>query len=257
MAGVRWCGMSAGALKTLAVLSACILWSPASGAAEYRLDVGDVLEISVAGVPDLRQRVSVELDGNISFPSLGTLEVGGLAPSEVRAKIQAILPTKVFRQRGPDGRDNVVVLDPDQITVSVVEYRPIYVNGDVSKPGEQVYRPRMTVRQAIAQAGGYEIMRFRMNNPFLEAADLRGEYESLWTDFAKEQARIWRLKAELGETNITPEFLHSSGVVSKNVMIKILGDGELKSALTVKAHKFSKSAQEKITKAGGKFEVIQ
>src|ERR1700757_416583 len=87
MAGVRWCGMSAGALKTLAVLSACILWSPASGAAEYRLDVGDVLEISVAGVPDLRQRVSVELDGNISFPSLGTLEVGGLAPSEVRAKI--------------------------------------------------------------------------------------------------------------------------------------------------------------------------
>jgi polysaccharide export outer membrane protein len=188
-------------LKTLAVLLAWLLCSPVSGAAEYRLDVGDALEISVAGVPDLRQRVTVELDGNISFPLLGTLEVGGLAPSEVRAKIQAILPTKVFRQRGPDGRDNVVVLDPDQITVNVVEYRPVYVNGDVSKPGEQVYRPRMTVRQAIAQAGGYEIMRFRMNNPFLESADLRSEYESLWTDFAKEQAHIWRMKAELGETN--------------------------------------------------------
>jgi polysaccharide export outer membrane protein len=201
MAGVRCCSVSAAALKTLAVLSVWILWPPASGAAEYRLDVGDVLEISVAGVPDLRQRVSVELDGNISFPLLGTLEVGGLAPSEVRAKIQAILPTKVFRQRGPDGRDNVVVLDPDQITVNVVEYRPVYVNGDVSKPGEQVYRPRMTVRQAIAQAGGYEVMRFRMNNPFLESADLRSEYESLWTDFAKEQAHIWRMKAELGETN--------------------------------------------------------
>jgi polysaccharide export outer membrane protein len=201
MAGVRWYSLSAGALKTLAVLSAWLLWSPVSGAAEYRLDVGDVLEISVAGVPDLRQRVTVELDGNISFPLLGTLEVSGLAPSEVRAKIQAILPTKVFRQRGPDGRDNVVVLDPDQITVNVVEYRPVYVNGDVSKPGEQVYRPRMTVRQAIAQAGGYEIMRFRMNNPFLESADLRSEYESLWTDFAKEQAHMWRMKAELGETN--------------------------------------------------------
>jgi len=201
MVGVQWRGVSAGPLKILAVLSIWLLWFPASRAAEYRLDVGDVLEISVAGVPDLRQRVTVELDGNISFPLLGTLEVAGLAPSEVRAKIQAILPTKVFRQRGTDGRDNVVVFDPDQITVNVVEYRPVYVNGDVTKPGEQVYRPRMTIGQAIAQAGGYEIMRFRMNNPFLESADLRSDYESLWTDFAKEQARIWRLKAELGEPN--------------------------------------------------------
>ena len=38
--------------------------------------------------------------------------------------------------------------------------------------------------------------------------------------------------------------------------VKVLGDGELTVALTVHAHKFSKSAQEKITKAGGKFEVL-
>jgi large subunit ribosomal protein L15 len=38
--------------------------------------------------------------------------------------------------------------------------------------------------------------------------------------------------------------------------LKVLGDGELTIALTVYAHKFSKSAQEKITKAGGKFEVL-
>jgi polysaccharide export outer membrane protein len=200
MAGVRWRDVSAATFRTFAILSAWFIWSSTCAAAEYRLDVGDVLEIAVAGIPDLRQRVTVELDGNISFPLLGTLEVSGLPTSEVRAKIQAILPTKVFRQRGPDGRDNVVVLDPDQITVNVVEYRPVYVNGDVSKPGEQVYRPRMTIGQAIAQAGGYEIMRFRMNNPFLESADLRSEYESLWTDFAKEQAHTWRMKAELGET---------------------------------------------------------
>ena len=38
--------------------------------------------------------------------------------------------------------------------------------------------------------------------------------------------------------------------------IKVLGDGELKSSLTVQAHKFSKSAQEKITQAGGKVEIL-
>jgi len=61
---------------------------------------------------------------------------------------------------------------------------------------------------------------------------------------------------ELGEKNITPELLVKNGLAGKNDLIKILGDGELKSALTVQAHKFSKSAQEKIAKAGGKVEVI-
>jgi large subunit ribosomal protein L15 len=65
-----------------------------------------------------------------------------------------------------------------------------------------------------------------------------------------------RLEA-LGETEITPEVLKKAGVVHTKKPIKILGSGELKTALTVRAHKFSKSAQEKITKAGGKFEVLQ
>jgi large subunit ribosomal protein L15 len=62
--------------------------------------------------------------------------------------------------------------------------------------------------------------------------------------------------AELGEKSITPEILVKHGLASKNDLIKILGDGELKSALTVQAHKFSKSAEEKIGKAGGKIEVL-
>src|ERR1700757_3887319 len=61
----------------------------------------------------------------------------------------------------------------------------------------------------------------------------------------------------LGETNITPEVLRKAGVIKTKHPVKILGDGELLSALTVHAHKFSKSAQEKIAKAGGKFEVLQ
>ena len=60
----------------------------------------------------------------------------------------------------------------------------------------------------------------------------------------------------LGETNITPEVLRKAGVIKTKHPVKILGDGELSSALTVQAHKFSKSAQEKITKAGGKVEVL-
>jgi len=63
--------------------------------------------------------------------------------------------------------------------------------------------------------------------------------------------------AELGETEITPEVLKKAGVINGKAPVKILGNGELKGAITIHAHKFSKSAQDKITKAGGKFEVLQ
>lgn len=62
--------------------------------------------------------------------------------------------------------------------------------------------------------------------------------------------------AELGEKNVTPEVLQKAGIVKKSDLIKILGTGELKTAVTVHGHKFSKTAAEKIAKAGGKAEVI-
>ncbi|MEP6643635.1 MAG: 50S ribosomal protein L15 [Acidobacteriaceae bacterium] len=63
--------------------------------------------------------------------------------------------------------------------------------------------------------------------------------------------------ANLGVDTITPDVLRKAGIVSTKNRVKILGTGELSSAITVHAHKFSKTAQDKITKAGGKFEVLQ
>jgi polysaccharide export outer membrane protein len=192
----------------------CIKWglvavgltiSVTQARAEYRVSIGDVLEVAVAGAPDLRHRAAVQMDGNISLPLVGMLPVAGLPVSQIRANIGAALASKVFRQRTADGREAVIVIDANEVTTTVAEYRPIYINGDVSKPGEYPYRPATTARQLVAMAGGYDIMRIRMNNPYLESADLRSEYGSLWTEFAKEQARMWRIKNELGEgTQINP-----------------------------------------------------
>ncbi|MGO9209296.1 MAG: 50S ribosomal protein L15 [Terriglobales bacterium] len=62
--------------------------------------------------------------------------------------------------------------------------------------------------------------------------------------------------AALGESTVTLELLRKVGLAGKRDLVKVLGDGELKAAVTVHAHKFSKSAQDKITKAGGKIEVV-
>jgi large subunit ribosomal protein L15 len=80
-----------------------------------------------------------------------------------------------------------------------------------------------------------------------------------FTNIFRQEYSIVNLEklASLGETTITPEVLRKAGVIRTKGRVKILGDGDLSKALTVQAHKFSKSAQEKITKAGGKFEVLQ
>ncbi|HTA87096.1 MAG TPA: 50S ribosomal protein L15 [Silvibacterium sp.] len=62
---------------------------------------------------------------------------------------------------------------------------------------------------------------------------------------------------ELGETELTLDAFVARGFLRKrNELLKILGNGEINVALTVHAHKFSKAAQEKIEKAGGKAVLI-
>jgi large subunit ribosomal protein L15 len=80
-----------------------------------------------------------------------------------------------------------------------------------------------------------------------------------FTNIFRKEFNIVNLEklAGLGEATITPDVLRKAGVIKTKHPVKILGDGALSIALTVHAHKFSKSAQEKITKAGGKFEVLQ
>ena len=59
------------------------------------------------------------------------------------------------------------------------------------------------------------------------------------------------------ESTITPELLEEKGLIKdKTKLVKILGDGEIKNAITIQAHAFSKKAAEKIEKAGGKIEVV-
>src|SRR5689334_22952528 len=86
------------------VLAATLWFSLNPARAEYRLQGGDVIEISVSGVPELRQRAPVQLDGSITFSVLGTFMVEGVEFSEVRGKIQSAVASKIFRLRTPDGR---------------------------------------------------------------------------------------------------------------------------------------------------------
>ncbi|MFP5321757.1 MAG: 50S ribosomal protein L15 [Acidimicrobiia bacterium] len=78
------------------------------------------------------------------------------------------------------------------------------------------------------------------NNPF------RVEYQAINLDTLTDS----------GLTDITPEALHAKGLVRKGALVKILGRGEVSSALNVKAHKFSATAAQAIEAAGGSVETL-
>ncbi len=152
--------------------------------ADYAVSSGEVLEIAVAGMPALHRRVTVNADGAISFPLLGLVPVGGLSVAGIRDRMQGLLSSRNL------------AANPD-VTVDMVEYRPVYVMGDVLKPGAYGYRPGLSVRNAVALAGGYDQQQLQGRNPLLEATTARGDYELAAVELVKQQARIARLKAEL------------------------------------------------------------
>lgn len=183
----------------LVLFAGALALMPTSALADYKLQPGDTLEVSVTGIPDFRQRLLIGVDGEVNLALVGAVRVSGLSVDEAQEMLASSLANKQYRQATADGREIPYLIQADLVFVSVAEYRPIYVYGDVARPGEYIFRPGITVRQAVAVAGGYSVAQFRITNPLLEAADFRSEYQTLWAQFATEHARIWRLRTELGE----------------------------------------------------------
>ena len=108
----------------------------------YRLGSGDMITIRVLGEDDLRrERVRLSDAGTISFPMLGELKVLGTTVGDLERQIT----------NGLKGR---YLLNPS-VTVSIDEYRPFFVNGQVQRPGGYPFIPGLTVGKAVALAGGF------------------------------------------------------------------------------------------------------
>lgn len=107
----------------------------------YKLGLGDKLKIVVFGEENLSGQFEVSPTGNIALPLVGELPAKGQTVAEFRARLASRLG---------DG-----YLKSPRVTVDVVNYRPIYVHGEVRTGGEVPYKSGMRLRDAIALAGGY------------------------------------------------------------------------------------------------------
>ncbi len=107
----------------------------------YKLGAGDTIRIDVYNEPDLSMEYLVSSSGQIEYPYLGKLDVLGKTAGQLQQAIS-------------NGLKNDYLIDP-KVSVNVVEYRMIYINGEVAKPGGYHFQPGLTVEKAIALAGGF------------------------------------------------------------------------------------------------------
>jgi len=106
----------------------------------YILGQGDVIGIQVFDEPDLTLDARVGSSGVINYSYLGDIKVAGRTPLELERQISTLL------------REGYLV-NPS-VNVTVVQYRPFFINGEVRSPGGYPYQPGLTLDKAISLAGG-------------------------------------------------------------------------------------------------------
>ncbi len=109
--------------------------------ADYVLGTGDMLRIVVFGQDNLSGEYKVEPSGVIAFPLIQQVNAAGYTAREVETDIA-------------DRLDPEYIIAP-RVSIEVLNYRNMYILGEVKTPGKYEYVPNMTVLQAIAIAGGY------------------------------------------------------------------------------------------------------
>jgi len=109
---------------------------------DYRLGAEDKVKVTVFGEVDLSGEFVIDSSGVLSAPYIGQIPVKGMTLREFENAYAAKL------------RDAEIMRDP-RVSAEVTSFRPIYVLGEVKKPGQYAYVSGMTVQKAVALAEGY------------------------------------------------------------------------------------------------------
>jgi polysaccharide export outer membrane protein len=161
-------------------------------AGDYRIGVGDILNIQVWKEPDLSRSVPVRPDGKISFPLLDDIQAAGLSPIELKAIL-------VERLRQYLSEPRVTVL------VEEVNSYKVYVMGEVVTPGALTLKNKTNLLQVISLSGGFTPYAKRNDIVILRNNGKRDErisvsYDKILAGKSPEQ----NLLLEPGDTVVVP-----------------------------------------------------
>jgi polysaccharide export outer membrane protein len=113
----------------------------------YTLDSGDRLRIVVFGQDGLSNSYIVDAAGNVTMPLIGAVPARGTTTAELARAVTARLRNGFIRE--------------PHLAIEIESYRPFFILGEVTYPGQYPYVPNMTVETAIAIAGGFTPRAYR------------------------------------------------------------------------------------------------
>ncbi len=137
----------------------------------------------------LNDQFTVGADGKLSLPFVGEIDAAGQVPGALGTAIGDVLMSRMGLGRPPD------------VSVEVVQFRPFYIVGQVTTPGEFPYRPGLTVLQALSIAGGLRTREDTSTRLEREVISGRGDISLLALTNVNLLARKARLEAELKGTD--------------------------------------------------------
>ena len=149
---------------------------------ELRLAAGDRLKLDVFGRPDLSGEFEIRSSGVVRLPLLGNLKAEGLLLEELESRVTDGLALGI--EQAPS------------VVLSVAQWRPIYVTGDVRTPRAVPFAPRLSVLKAISQAGGYGAPGSTAEGAILEGIRATEKRNSASARMEALQAQRARLTAE-------------------------------------------------------------
>ncbi|MEM1387900.1 MAG: polysaccharide biosynthesis/export family protein [Pseudomonadota bacterium] len=173
---------------------AAVLAIATGGAAQadtgpYRLVPGDRLSIGLVGQGQPTE-THVDIDGNIRLLDVGEVAVAGLTLNDAEAKLEELIAAAG------------IYVDPNA-TLTVQDYAPVVVAGDIRAPGRIDYLPGMTIATALSIAGGTAVSgvdRFEIERARVQVA---GQLRDLNLSIASIAVRIARFEAVLdGDTEV-------------------------------------------------------
>jgi len=177
----RWRSLLQKVCAFILLLVAAVVPAGAQGQ-DYKVTSGDVLRITVYGDPGLSGSFPIGTDGTIGYPLLGNVAVNGRPVEEVRQAIDAGL------------KEHIANLS---VAVVVETYAPVFVVGEVQRPGRYEFRPGMIALELFALGGGQKEVLARGDNAGMQLAGLRQEYADLGAQLLGQDVKRVRLEAEL------------------------------------------------------------
>jgi polysaccharide biosynthesis/export protein len=124
-----------------------LAYAPAAPEGPYTLDSGDRLRIVVFGQDGLTNSYAVDASGHIAMPLIGSVSARGETTDELSSRIGDKLRQGFIRE--------------PHVAVEVESYRPFFILGEVTQPGQYPYVANMTAETAVAIAGGFAPRAFR------------------------------------------------------------------------------------------------